>query len=839
MTTLWARAQRRLAFDRPLMPVLSVVLIGAFISTLVVYLNTKNAVERLAQSQTTQSLKLLDQQISAQVRDMVTKSRLVSQDGVLRLALEDSYIGRSAKVAAQRKLLGYMEDGLFERFYLMNMHGVIVLASNPALAGVLNISDREYYLQAKAGHPYLETIPVSRVSKRPILVASHPVRGPDGAVVGVLVAISDTNTFAKDVLAQMRIGNSGGAYILGPADVLVAQPSWAADGQFAPGPVARELIANAGADSFFHFDRQGAQRVCVAQRNQITGWTLVIEADEAEVLAPATRLATLIAGMSVLILALVTLALGFLRKTLLNLRNAEADQRTLTDLSPVGIITFSQSGTPLYMNAKARSILGIEPKAQLPAEVLFEDALGEPLVGAASPVLAALDQQQPILGQLAWHQAPASSDRRAININASPLSGQGGANAQSLVVTLEDITDRVLAEQALVSAKEAAEAATNAKSEFLANMSHEIRTPLNGVLGMLKLLRQDIPPEERAQYTEMAFNSGSRLLALLNDVLDFSQMETGNLQLSTAPFDLRTLFDDVEGAFSLAAKEKQLELSFSVDQSVPALLAGDEARLRQILFNLVGNALKFTPEGSVQVAAWANPSAKHAGKARVYISVADTGVGIPDDKQDHVFERFTQTDASYARRYQGAGLGLAIVKRIVALMGGTIDLDSEEGVGTTAYLHLLMDTADTAAAVAQCAAGDAPPCLPRLRILLVDDETVGLLGLQVMLKRMGHDVATAGNGKEAVELVRKGEFDCILMDIQMPVMDGVEATRLIRSIAEDEKMANIPVIALTAYAMPGDRERFLGAGMDDYVTKPVQMEMLQEALARTVGAQHR
>ena len=265
---------------------------------------------------------------------------------------------------------------------------------------------------------------------------------------------------------------------------------------------------------------------------------------------------------------------------------------------------------------------------------------------------------------------------------------------------------------------------------------------------------------------------------------------------------------------------------------MPAQLLGDEARIRQILFNLVGNAIKFTPSGAVRVDAWAHPSRRFPNKTRLYIAVSDTGVGIPDDKQDIIFERFTQTDASSRKCYEGTGLGLAIVKRIVMLMGGGIDLDSETDVGTTVYVHLLLDNAPPAAGIAGQHDGPALPGMGPMRILLTDDEPVGLMSMQVILRRMGHTVTTASNGYEALEALRRGDFDCILMDVQMPEMDGLEATRIIRSASDLGAKTRVVIVAMTAYAMQGDREKFLHNGMDDYLAKPVQMEELQQLLNR-------
>ncbi len=390
--------------------------------------------------------------------------------------------------------------------------------------------------------------------------------------------------------------------------------------------------------------------------------------------------------------------------------------------------------------------------------------------------------------------------------------------------------ERLDAQSQLIKSKEQAESAAKAKSEFLANMSHEIRTPLNGILGMLQLLQGGVGPAEQAEFTGMALGAGRRLLSLLNDVLDISRLDAGRGVLRTEPFRLRDMFAAVAETFRLTCENKRLELAFDLEPGIPERLVGDEARIRQVLFNLVGNAVKFTMQGGIRVSAWVRPNQARPGRAHVYFAVADTGIGIPADKIASVFERFTQSDGSQTRRFEGAGLGLAIVQRIVNLMGGGIAVESEPGEGTTMVVHLPLGLAPEDAAVCEAPPEAESPAPAALRILVAEDEPIGQLAIQLMLQRLGHSVYCVGNGLQAVEAAAGQDFDCILMDVQMPELDGVAATRRIRALPDPR--GQVRIVALTAYAMDGDRERFLADGMNDYLSKPVQMAELVRALDR-------
>ena len=393
----------------------------------------------------------------------------------------------------------------------------------------------------------------------------------------------------------------------------------------------------------------------------------------------------------------------------------------------------------------------------------------------------------------------------------------------------------------LKEAKEQAEAASRSKSEFLANMSHEVRTPLNGILGMLQLLKTTSLDSEQAEYVDTGIVASNRLARLLSDILDISRIESNKLSLQKARFAMPAVLSPLSDLFRHEARSKGLDLSISLSPELPRALAGDEHRLRQVLFNLVGNALKFTEAGGVDVEVYPGARAGGAeaeGGLRVVFTVRDTGIGIPDEKLPSLFQPFTQVSQSYVRDHQGAGLGLAIVKRLVDMMGGEIAIESEVGKGTAVHVCLPLEACP---GQGRDQLSQAPPASPRrlpagLRVLLVEDERVNRMALQRMLEKEGCRVGVASNGAEALKALAGGDYQLVLMDIQMPVMDGIEATRAIRSAAAYRSQAKVPIVALTAYAMTGDREKFLAAGMDGYLSKPVEMDGLRGVIARVLEA---
>ena len=649
------------------------------------------------------------------------------------------------------------------------------------------------------------------------------------------------------------------------------------------------------------------------------------------------------------------------------LKRSEEKFRTLTAVAPVGIVLLDDKGRFTYVNEQYLRMTGLTEETALENKwptVIHPDDLAKVQQVRNSSVTGKTDYS------MSYRYL--RKDNAVVWAESSARGFEQASGERGYVVVIQDVTERRLAEESLRKAKEAAEAANRAKSDFLANMSHEIRTPMNGILGMTELaLDTDLQPEQH-EYLVMVRSSAEALLGIINDILDFSKIEAGRMELEETTFVLEDCIEQALGPLGVRATEKGLDLTWTTVGGIPGSLKGDSTRLRQVLINLAGNAIKFTKAGEVSVKAERLPG--ETGKAKIRFVVSDTGIGVPPEKHKQIFEAFSQADMSTTREFGGTGLGLSISARLVRLMGGEIGLESEAGKGSKFHFTVIFDVAEekarmlrevvelkgrpvlavddnevnrhllrkllsawgmkpvtaedglkgieefeesvkrgepyplvlldmnmprmdgyqVAVKIRQSASPqqtaivilssslanytkasleplqigrklskpirrvdlheaitellakaiprqdkdrtESPEAAPRLRLLLVEDNPVNQKLACRLLEKMGHEVKLAVNGREAVELVTTEEFDLVLMDIQMPVMGGMEATKRIRE-REEKVGKRTPIVAMTAHAMKGDQERCIEGGMDGYLSKPVRVDLLRGEIQRLTRAE--
>ena len=502
----------------------------------------------------------------------------------------------------------------------------------------------------------------------------------------------------------------------------------------------------------------------------------------------------------------------------------------LLEATPTAIYLKDRSGRYLRFNKAFEQLFGIE-RSEWIGKTVFDLVAGETALA-----MQAHDEELFASGKVQTYEASFTNRRtgavhEGLYWKAALTDARGAITG--LVGTILDVTERNRFEQVLRDAKRRAEEANKAKSDFLANMSHEIRTPMNGVIGMTDLaLDTPLNPVQR-EYLLIVKNSAQTLMVILNDILDFSKIEAGKLNIEAVDFPLGSSIAETLQTIGVRADKKGLQLHCEMAAGLPQRVIGDPVRIRQILTNLCDNAIKFTAQGNLTVRVASKPLG--SGQCELHLSVQDSGIGIPQDKQQGIFEAFTQADTSTTREFGGTGLGLTICARLVQLMGGRIWVESEPGKGSTFHFTVRVQSVvpeglAPAGAPAAVAGTAAPAAQRSLKVLLVEDHPINQKLATTLLRKWGHEVTLAENGQQAVTLFPGTAWDIVLMDMQMPVMGGLEATRLIRALERPGQ--RVPLIAMTANAMEADRQACVDAGMDEHLSKPFKSAALQELLQR-------
>ncbi|WP_407519154.1 ATP-binding protein [Methylobacterium oryzisoli] len=698
----------------------------------------------------------------------------------------------------------------------------------------INSGDRPYFVHHQADPSrtlHIDAPMRSRRSGRIIVPLSQRWNGPDGQFGGVVVASLMPEHF-QAFYRDLGVGERGSISLLdADGTLLVRHPhdDRSVGRDLSGTDLFRQALPQAMSGVFrARSSLDGEERIVAYERLEAYPLVVTVARSVPETLA-TWRHDALIDGFALGVAAATLCGLGIglarhQRRTVAAeraVRASEARFRLLSEHALDMIVWADLDTTRRYVSPASRDLLGYEPETLIGTKPL--DSVHPDDCGACAEVLTDLarGRRDTATSRLRYRRR----DGSYIWVEAKfRLLRDPAGTPTGYVAVVRDVSERQRHKEALERAAEAAEQASQAKTDFLASMSHEIRTPLNGILGYTEmLLDDDALSENQRRQAERIQSAGSALLTIVDDLLDFSKVEAGQIDLDLQPFRLGALIDNTVSIIRGAAGAKDIGVAVAVAPEVPAVLVGDHGRLRQILLNLLNNAVKFTPAGSVTLSVTRDPATR-----MLRFSVADTGIGIPEDRQNRLFQRFSQVDGSIRRRFGGTGLGLAISKTLVERMGGTIGVESRAGAGATFWFTVPLDEAEAEAAApaVPVACRAASPA----RLLLVEDLEINRDLARAVLEAAGHHVDLATDGVEAVRAVQDRAYDLVLMDVQMPGMDGLTATRHIRALPGPA--GRVPIIAMTANILPKQIEALREAGMDGHVGKPFKRADLAGLIAR-------
>ncbi len=712
---------------------------------------------------------------------------------------------------------------------VIDENGRLKLSSTARIAPGTDFSDREFFkihrhnpdLGIKLTAPYSQTLDGDA-----LIVLSRRINHADGSFAGIVAGAMRVR-YVEQLFHGIKIDSGSWITLLTTDGTIITRvPHRDGDaGRSIKGAPILDRFIHARAGEFEGPSLRGPEPRLYAYK-QVGDFPLLVSVSvrKANVLIDWWHKALIICAL----VACFIVVIGFIgwmlhrelsRRTQAELRARENEERyrLLADNSS-DLIVLTRDGDTVYASPAARRLYGYEP----------EELIGTKIEDCVHPddhaAIEAAKEEVRVKGEALVTYRCRNKNGEMLWVEASwRLSPTSNGLSTDFVVVARDITPRVRNEEALRAAKEHADAANRAKSSFLAHMSHEIRTPMNGILGMNHLLLATDLDAQQRDYAVTIGDSASSLLRIIDDILDESKLEAGKVEIEYAEFDLGKTLDDVVSILRPRAAQKDVRLGMTVSPAACGWFCGDAMRIRQVLLNIAGNAVKFTDRGHVGIDV--GVLRELGDQAVVRFEVTDTGVGIEDAAQSALFQKFTQADVSISRRFGGTGLGLSIAKQLVELMGGTIGFSSVAGKGSLFCFEIPLER------VAQPALEPAPEAAPpagtgarALDVLIVEDNKVNQLVAQLIVSHAGHRVDLADNGRQAVEAAQAKDYDAILMDLQMPELDGIAAAKEIRKLPG--RAGQVPIIALTSHAMAGMRDEVIAAGMDDYVSKPFDANIL-------------